>query len=89
MEYLPIITATISIISIIFCILTFAVNRNKDTKTDASNSSYKQGQIDEKLNHIFEKLSTIEKKLDLYDTELDERINKALDEHVKIYHKEK
>lgn len=78
----------ISIISIALATATFFINRHKDTKTDAKDEAYKQGQLDEKLKHIFEKLDSIEKKLDVYDAEIDDRINKAMEEHIAIYHKE-
>lgn len=81
-------TTTISIVSITIAVVTFIINRHKDTKMDASNSSYKQGQLDEKLKNILEKLDQIEKKLDLYDTEIDQRIEKAIEEHIAIYHKD-
>ena len=86
METSTIISLGISIISIIFCIASFVRSGNKDIKQDTSKESYKQGQLDAQLKQIFEKLDKIEAKLDNYDNEIDIRIDKALEQHIKIYH---
>lgn len=86
MEISTIISLGISIISIIFCIASFVRSGNKDIKQDTSKESYKQGQLDAQLKQIFEKLDKIEAKLDNYDNEIDIRIDKALEQHIKIYH---
>ena len=86
METSTIISLGISIISIIFCIASFVRSGNKDVKQDTSKESYKQGQLDAQLKQIFEKLDKIESKLDSYDNEIDIRIDKALEQHIKIYH---
>lgn len=86
MEISTIISLGISIISIIFCIASFVRSGNKDVKQDTSKESYKQGQLDAQLKQIFEKLDKIEAKLDSYDNEIDIRIDKALEQHIKIYH---
>lgn len=86
MEISTIISLGISIISIIFCIASFVRYGNKDIKQDTSKESYKQGQLDAQLKQIFEKLDKIEAKLDNYDNEIDIRIDKALEQHIKIYH---
>ena len=86
MEISTIISLGISIISIIFCIASFVRSGNKDVKQDTSKESYKQGQLDAQLKQIFEKLDKIEAKLDNYDNEIDIRIDKALEQHIKIYH---
>lgn len=86
MNTATIISLIISGISIIFCIASFVRTGNKDIKQDASKDSYKQGQLDEKLKQIFEKLDKIEAKLDSYDNEIDIRIDKAIQQHIEIYH---
>lgn len=87
MEISTIISLGISIISIIFCIASFVRSGNKDVKQDTSKESYKQGQLDAQLKQIFEKLDKIEAKLDSYDNEIDIRIDKAINQHIEIYHK--
>ena len=86
MEISTIISLGISIISIIFCIASYVRTGSKDIKQDTSKESYKQGQLDAQLKQIFEKLDKIEAKLDNYDNEIDIRIDKALEQHIKIYH---
>ena len=86
MEISTIISLGISIVSIIFCIASFVRSGNKDIKQDTSKESYKQRQLDAQLKQIFEKLDKIEAKLDSYDNEIDIRIDKAIEQHIKIYH---
>ena len=87
------ITLGISIISIIFVILTFCFNRNNDTKKDIKeekveekDTSYKWGVVNEKLNNLERNVTKILEKLDSYDKELDEKIEKAIEKHERIYH---
>lgn len=87
MDISTIISLGISIISIIFCIMTFVRNGNKDVKKDSSDTSYRQGIIDTQLKNISEKLDKIEKKLDTYDIETDKKIDKALEQHIETWHK--
>lgn len=87
----------ISIITIIFVILTFFFNRNNDTKKDIKeegkeekeetrDSSYKWGVVNTKLDSLEKNVSKILDKLDLYDKELDEKIEKAIEKHERTYH---
>jgi hypothetical protein len=84
------ISTIISIISVVFCILTFALNRRdkavKDTK-DVEEESSNQKLIDYRLQLVEKKLDKVLDLLDSYDKEIDERVNKALEQHIKIYHK--
>lgn len=77
------ISIVISILSITFAILSFSFSRKDKNKEE----SYHLGQIDTKLKNIEEVLSKIEKKLDGYDEEIDDKIQKAIDNHIKEYHK--
>lgn len=74
------------ILSITFCIATYVKNSKKDVKNETATEQYKQGQLDQQLKNIFEKLDKIESKLDGYDKELDTRIDKAIEIHIKQYH---
>ena len=80
------ITFAIAIISSILSVLSFFKNDKKDSNKKASDVSYKQGQTDQLLKTIMDKLDKIENKLDSYDKDIDERINTALDHHIKEYH---
>lgn len=77
-------------ISIILCVLTvsnFVLARKDKSVKDNGNTSYRQGQIDEKLKNIFDKLEKIERHLDIYDKEIDDKIEVALEHHIKEWHK--
>lgn len=71
----------------VITVLSFALGRNDKSNKDTETTSYKQGVWDEKFNTIFAKLDKIEKKLDNYDSEIDNRIDKALAIHIREYHK--
>lgn len=83
------IALVISILSITFTILNFALGRKdkaiKDTKEEGSN----QKLIEYRLDKVEEKLDQILSKFDKYDSELDEKIDKKLQEHIEHYHKGK
>ena len=86
MELSTVISLGISIISIIFCIAAFVRTGNKDIKQDTSKDSYKWGQLDEKLNNLEKQVNKILDKLDTFELEVDTKIEKALDNHIKQYH---
>lgn len=77
----------ISILSITFAIITFALNRKDKSNKDVEDESYKRGQLDQQLKDIFAKLEKIERKLDTYDTEIDTKVEKAIKLHIEQYHK--
>ena len=77
----------ISILSITFTIIGFALNRKDKSNNDVKDESYHLGQIDTKLKNIEAMLNKIENKLDNYDSEIDDRIAIALEHHVNEYHK--
>ena len=77
----------ISILSITFTIIGFALNRKDKSNNDTKDESYHLGQIDTKLKNIEAMLNKIENKLDNYDSEIDDRIEKAINNHIRSYHK--
>lgn len=83
------IALAISIISVVITVLNFVFNRKdkaiKDTK-DGAKESTNQVLIDYRLTQVEKKLDKILDILDSYDKEIDERVSKALNEHIKIYH---
>lgn len=81
------IAAVISILSITFTIITFALNRKDKSNKDVEDESYKRGILDQQLKDIMEKLEKIERKLDNYDNEIDMRLEKAMKQHIEQYHK--
>ena len=81
------ITLTISIISAVISVSSFVLNRKDKSNNDVKDESYHLGQIDTKLKNIEIMLNKIENKLDTYDSEIDDRIEKAINNHIKEYHK--
>lgn len=81
----------ISILSIVMVVLNFVLNRRdkavKDTK-ERDEETADQKLIDFRLSQVEKKLDKILDKLDNYDKEIDVRIDKAMEQHLKVYHKE-
>ena len=85
-NFMTIILFVISCISIVISIITFVKNGNKDVKADTSKDSYKWGQLDAKLSNLEKQVDKILSKLDTFEIEVDTKIEKALDNHIKQYH---
>ena len=77
----------IRILSITFSIIGFAFNRKDKSNDQTGKENYRLGMIDEKLANIEKTLTKIEDKLDTYDQEIEEKVSKAIEVHVKEYHK--
>lgn len=77
----------ISIISVVIAVSSFVLNRKDKSNDNVKDESYHLGQIDTKLKNIEMMLNKIENKLDTYDSEIDDRIEKAINNHIKEYHK--
>lgn len=81
----------ISILSIVMVVLNFVLNRKdkavKDTR-ERDEETADQKLIDFRLGQVEKKLDKILDKLDSYDKEIDIRIDKAMEQHLKVYHKE-
>ena len=87
MDFLPII---FSAISIVFCVATFVLNRGDkaiEKKDEQDKESANQQLIDYRLKEVERKLDQILEKLDSYDKEIDSRIDKAIELHIRLYHK--
>lgn len=85
----------LSILTVIFCILTFFFNRNDNTKKDekedkeeAKSTQYKWGVMETKLDNLSKQVDKILDKLDVSDKEVDEKIKNAISEHERRYHKD-
>lgn len=85
--FLSIIGAIISIISIIFVVINFALNRKDKATCDNGNTQYKWGQIETKIDFMSKQIQEVLNKIDKFDIEIDDKITKAIIEHEKIYHK--
>lgn len=88
------IALAISILSVVIAVSSFVLNR-KDKAVDDTKEIGKEKVVDVADKKLIEyRLEQVEKKLDKildlldsYDKEIDERVNKALEEHIKVYHK--
>ncbi len=80
------IALALSILGSVISVCSFALNRKDKSAKDSGDTSYRQGQIDMQLKNILGKLEKIENKLDGYDNEIENKINIALEHHIKEYH---
>ena len=84
------IALVISVLGIVLNVFNFYYARKKDAITDIKEQdkeSSDQKLIDYRLTKVEEKLDKILDILDSYEKEIDERISKAIDEHIKVYHR--
>ena len=88
------IALALSILSSVIAVSSFVLNRKdkavKDVKDEDKEKIWDVADkklIEYKLEQLEKKLDKILEKLDTYDKEIEDKINKALDEHIKIYHK--
>ena len=89
------IALALSILSSVIAVASFVLSRKdkavKDTKEEGKEKGVDIADkklIEYRLEQVEKKLDKILDILDSYDKEIDERVAKALDEHIKIYHKE-
>lgn len=78
----------LDLVAIAFVILNFVIGRTDKFNKGNSNTAYYQGKTDQMLNYISDKLDKIESKFDVYEKETDIKITKALEHHVREFHKE-
>lgn len=80
----------ISILGIALNVFNFYYARKKDTITnikEQDKESTNQQLIDYRLTQVEKKLDKILDILDNYDKEIDNRVEKAMEQHIKLYHK--
>ena len=84
------IALAISIIGVIISVSSFVLSR-KDKAVSHEAEEQKQFSkhdlIQYRLEKIEENIEKILKKLDFYDREIDDKVNKAMDNHIAIYRK--
>ena len=81
------IALALSILGSVISVCSFVLNRKDKSNKDSGDTSYRQGQIDMQLKNILGKLEKIENKLNVYDEEIDKKIDIALEHHIKEYHR--
>ena len=83
------IAMAVSILSVIITVSNFILVRKDkaidDTKDNAKESANQQ-LIDYRLTQVEKKLDKIIDILDNYEKEIDERIELAMERHIKVYH---
>jgi len=87
------IALAITILNCVLGVVTFANNRKKDVVGEVKEENKEKvvdvadkKLIEYRLEQVEKKLDKILEKLDTYDKEIEERINKAFEEHIKVYH---
>lgn len=80
-------TLAIAIISCVISVSSFTLSRKDKANKDTHNDAYKWGVIDQQIKEILSKLDKIDLKLDTFDKEVEEKINNAMENHIKIYHR--
>ena len=84
------ITLVISIIGVVISVSAFIMSRkdksNSDVKEEQKEFS-KHDLMNYRLEKIEQNIEKILSKLDFYDKEIEEKVNKAIDNHVATYHK--
>lgn len=81
------IALALSILGSVISVSSFVLNRKDKSNKDSGDTSYRQGQIDTQLKNILNKLEKIEDKLNVYDEEIDKKIDIALEHHIREYHR--
>lgn len=84
MEVLTVALA-LSILSTVITVSNFVLSRKDKAVKDAKESN--QQLIEYQLNELKQDVKSIIAKLDKYDKEFDDRIDKAIELHVELYHK--
>ena len=89
------IALALSILSSVIAVSSFVLNRKDKAVKDVQDQDKEKvvdvadkKLIEYRLEQVEKKLDKILDILDSYDKEIDDRVNKALNEHIKIYHKE-
>lgn len=84
------ITMAISIIGAVVSVSSFVLNRkdksNDNVKEEVKEFS-KHDLIEYRLSKIEENIEKILNKLDFYDKEIEDKVNQAIKNHEKIYHR--
>ena len=77
-------TTVLAIVSIVFCIATFALNRRDKAVKDAKEDNFTL--LNYKIDELKRDVTKFADKFDKYEQDIDGRIEKAVDLHIKLYH---
>lgn len=79
------ITIAISIISVVIAISSFVLGRKDKAVKDAKENNLEL--INYRLDKLDENVQKILDKLEIFDSEVEDKIQKAIEHHIKEYHK--
>ena len=79
------IALAITIINCVLGVITFATNRKKDAIQNTKENH--QELIEYQLKELKDGVKKILDKLDKFDKDVDDRIDKAMELHIQMYHK--
>lgn len=79
------ITIAISLISVAIAVSSFVLGRKDKAVKDAKENNLEL--INYRLDKLDENVQKILDKLDTFDSEVDDKIQKAIEHHIKEYHK--
>lgn len=74
----------LSILGSVISVTTFVLNRRDKAVKDAKEMN--MGLIEYRLNELDKNVQKILDKLDNYENEIDSRIEKAMNQHISLYH---
>lgn len=77
-------TIVISVISAVIAVSSFALARKDKAVKDAKETNMEL--INYRLNELDKNVQKILDKLETYESETDDKIEKAIEQHIKIYH---
>lgn len=78
------IALALSILSGVISVSNFALTRKDKAVKDSKENNYEL--IKYQLNELKDDVKAILTKLDHYETDIDERVDKAIELHIKLYH---
>lgn len=90
---ISIIAVALSILGAVISVSSFVLSRKDKALDDTKEEGKEKGSdiadkklIEYRLEQVEKKLDKILDILDSYDKEIDERVSKALEQHIKLYH---
>ena len=84
---IAVITFCVTIINVVIAVSNYFNGRKEKSVDKTKDFSYKQGQTDQMLKNIMEKLEKMDAKIDKWESVFDDKIEKAIEQHIKMFHK--
>ena len=74
----------ISIISVVITVINFALGRKDKAIKDTKEDNY--GLLNYKIDELREGMNRLVDRFDRYEREIDNKLEKAVNNHIKVYH---